>query len=58
MTPKSHPQPILIKKKELTTKPPPFPNKKEKTHITRPLPKEKNLRPQVHVASSHWLTKI
>jgi len=33
-------------------------NRKEKTHNTRPLPKEKNRGPQVHVASPHWLNRI
>jgi hypothetical protein len=36
----------------------PLPNKTEKTHITCPLPKEKNLRPQVQIASPHWLKRI
>jgi hypothetical protein len=33
-------------------------NRKEKTHITQPLSKEKNPGAQVHVASPHWLNSI
>jgi hypothetical protein len=33
--------------------PPTLPKKKNKTHVTGPLPKEKNPGPQVHVASPH-----